>query len=330
MNKVIIFSHESDIDGMGSIILGKLAFNEVDYVLLPNVEKLETTFRSYLQRGLLEQYDGIYITDLALYNPSLDLVNSSNLKDKVLVFDHHKRSITDNVNCYSFTRIITADQNGKKCGTQLFYEYLIQNQFVLNTKGLQDFVELTRQEDTWEWQKHGDFGQMAHDLAILFNAIGAKEYLDRMYYKLSLNNLFEFDLLEREIIQNKKAEYETNIKKIMLEVEYFLDEDNNKFGIVFADYQYRNEIADYIQKNGNPAAIKYFILVALEKGEYGQKSYRAIAPCFDVNLIASKHGGGGHVGAAMVNVTEEQKRLALTLDKRNALKYLADSSNKLK
>ena len=41
MSKVIIFSHESDIDGLGCIVLGKLAFNEMDYALMPNIEKLE-------------------------------------------------------------------------------------------------------------------------------------------------------------------------------------------------------------------------------------------------------------------------------------------------
>ena len=40
MKKIIIFSHESDIDGMGSIILGKLAFKDLDYILAPNPESL--------------------------------------------------------------------------------------------------------------------------------------------------------------------------------------------------------------------------------------------------------------------------------------------------
>ena len=29
--KVIIFSHESDIDGMGSIVLGNITFGKIDY-----------------------------------------------------------------------------------------------------------------------------------------------------------------------------------------------------------------------------------------------------------------------------------------------------------
>ncbi len=30
--KVLLFTHKSDIDGMGSVILAKLAFKEVNYI----------------------------------------------------------------------------------------------------------------------------------------------------------------------------------------------------------------------------------------------------------------------------------------------------------
>ena len=45
----------------------------------------------------------------------------------------------------------------------------------------------------------------------------------------------------------------------------------------------------------------------MNKGENGQKSYRQIEDNFDVNDIAMNHGGGGHPGAASVNITEFQK-----------------------
>ena len=30
--KVLLFTHEQDIDGMGSVLIGKKAFSELDYV----------------------------------------------------------------------------------------------------------------------------------------------------------------------------------------------------------------------------------------------------------------------------------------------------------
>ncbi len=57
----MIFSHESDIDGLGNIVLGKLAFKEIDYVLEPNVNKLEETFRKYIEEGKLDEYERLYL-----------------------------------------------------------------------------------------------------------------------------------------------------------------------------------------------------------------------------------------------------------------------------
>ena len=328
MVKKIIFSHESDIDGLGCIVLSKLAFESVDCVFAPNVEKLESIFREFIESHKLDEYDDIYVTDLALYDPALTMVAESTLKNKVHIFDHHKRAIDDGMNRYSFTKIVEEDNNEKKCGAKLFYEYLVDNNLISTTVAINEFVELTRLEDTWEWKKQelAGGGVLAHDLAILLNAIGKDNYVSSMTSKL-LNNRISFELSEEEkvLIKNKKDEYNNLLQSIILSAEYFLDENNNKFGIVFADYEYRNELAEYIIRQGNPDAIKYFIIVAMNKGEYGQKSYRSIEDGFDVNEVAMLHGGGGHPGAASVNITEDQKVKALVLSKKEGLKYLADS-----
>jgi len=63
----------------------------------------------------------------------------------------------------------------------------------------------------------------------------------------------------------------------------------------------------------------------MNKGEFGQKSYRSVDEDFDVNEVAMRHGGGGHKGASAVNITKEQKEKSRSLPKKEALKYLADS-----
>lgn len=324
--KNIIFSHESDIDGLGCIVLGKLAFGEMDYILVPNISKLELSFREYIETDKINQYDKIYITDLALYDPSLTMVAESSLKDKVLIFDHHKSSIDDNMNRYTFTKIIEEDEKGKRCGTELFYEYLVQNHLINSSKAHDEFVELTRLEDTWEWKKENSIGEKAHNLAILFNTIGIESYISTMTSKL-LDNSASFEFTEKEIalIQNKKEEYNKTLQSIMTSAEYFFDENNNKFGIVYANYEYRNELSEFIKRSGNPEDIKYFIVVDMKKGEFGQKSYRSIDENFDVSEIAVMHGGGGHPQTSGVNITKEQKSKALLLTKKEGLKYLADS-----
>lgn len=175
-------------------------------------------------------------------------------------------------------------------------------------------------------ENKGVDGAKAHDLAILFNGIGLNNYISSMTSKL-LNHPISFELSEEEkdLIKKKKDEYNNLLQSIILSAEYFLYENNNKFGIVFSDYEYRNELAEYIKGIDNPEEINYFILVAMNKGEFGQKSYRSIEENFDVNEIAVMHSGGGYPGAASVNITEGKKAKALVLTKKERLKYLDDS-----
>ena len=329
--KIILFSHENDIDGLGNIILGKMAFGEIEYVLASNVNILEAKFRDYLEKGLLHSYDRIFVTDLALYNPSLEMVSKDpELSKKVLVFDHHRSAINEGCDAYSFTKIVETDENGRKrCGTDLFYEYLVMNGLLSKTTSLDEFVELTRLEDTWEWKKTGKKGLKAHDLAILLNGIGLKDYIESIYAKIKENEgSFELSENERRVIEEKKAEYLATLQRIWSEAEFFVDENENKFAGVFADYEYRNELGEYVREI-NLDDLKYLITIALEKGEFGQKSYRSIEAGFDVDKIAEAHGGNGHPAAASVNITKEQKEKCLVLRNRNlreSIKYLVESN----
>lgn len=330
MGKVLIFSHESDIDGLGSIVLGKMVFPNLDYVLVPNVMALENEFRSRLDNKILNQYEKIYITDLALCNPALDMVyKDPGLANKVLVFDHHKSAINDGLNKYLFTTIMEADDNGKKrCGTEMFYEYLCNEGLINKTKTLDFFVELTRLEDTWEWKHDLNYGVKAHDLAILFNGLGIKSYIDHMITHISNNTNLEFTNEEKKIVETKKKEYLALLQHLWSDAYTFVDEEKNSFGAVFANYEYRNELSDYV-KSLDIADLKYLVVVALDKGPYGQKSYRSIADNFDVGKVAERHGGNGHPGAASVNITEEQNKQALVLKQKSikeSLEYLVNSS----
>ena len=331
MSKVIIFSHENDIDGIGSVVLCLLAFKTINYELIPGVRDLEKLFREYIDSKRIYEFDKIFITDLALYNPAIEMVNNDlELRKKVLVFDHHESSIKDGLDKYDFTTIMEMDKNGiKTCGTKLFYEYLCSNGFLKRTKSLDEFVELTRLEDAWEWKNAGEFGQKAHDLAIYFSEVGIENYIGAMFSKLSKNeNSFEFNANELEIIKRKKQEFLDSLVDVWNNVEFFTDEFGNYFAAVYANYELRNEISEYV-RDLNIDNLKYVVIIAIDKGKSGQKSYRAIEEGFDVSSVAEAHGGNGHPAASSVLITPEQKEQALILRKKNnrdSLEYLMWSS----
>lgn len=326
MSKVLLCSHKSDADGIGSVVLGKMAFNDFDYKLFEDPNDLEIKFRRMINSFELDKYDQIYITDLSLMEPSISMVNNSLLKNKLLVFDHHQRAIDLGLTKYPFTTIIEEDETGKRCGTELFYRFLIDNKLIPYKKSIETFVEYTREEDTWDWKNNGEEGKKAHMLSILFNYYGREEYANVMYDKILNNDNFYYTEEEYNIINKKIDEYNRVLKEYTGEMVCLVDSFGDRYGVLFSDYQYRNEFPEYIINAGNPWNIKYVVIVALDKGEYGQKSYRRIDDNVDCNRIAMLHGGGGHVGSAAVSINESQNKKIKKMEKKKALDFIANSS----
>ena len=114
--KVVLFSHKSDIDGMGSVILAKLAFLSLDYILCETYE-LQNEIKRLYETNKIYDYDMIYITDMWLEDPILTKVaNDKKLNGKIFVFDHHKSAIEENYDRFAFTKIIVSDDKGRCSG----------------------------------------------------------------------------------------------------------------------------------------------------------------------------------------------------------------------
>ena len=302
--KVLLFTHKSDIDGMGSAVLAKLAFEDVDYVLCETFN-LQNEILKYYSDGSIYNYDAIFVTDLWLEEPMLTMVaNDSQLKNKFFVFDHHKSVLEGNFNKYSFTTIRISDEKGLCSGTSLFYEYLISNNLIASdNKAIQDFSELTRKYDTWEWKtQYND--ERAHELSLLFDSVGSDGYIELMYQNLSKASIneFKFNELERMLIKNKINQVQEKLSNYAKKV-YYEKIFGLKAGIVFIDYEYRNDLAEYFRQNNFD--MDFVMLIALD---YGTISYRNIKDDVNVRLIAEAMGGKGHDKAAGSPISEEQKK----------------------
>ena len=66
--KVLLFTHKSDIDGMGNAVLAKIAFAEVDYVLCETYN-LQNEILKFYDKGDIYNYDIIFVKDLWLEEP---------------------------------------------------------------------------------------------------------------------------------------------------------------------------------------------------------------------------------------------------------------------
>ena len=301
--KVLLFTHKSDIDGMGNVVLAKLAFENVNYVLSETFN-LQNEISKFYEDGSIYNYDMIFVTDLWLEEPTLTKVaKDKKLQGKFFVFDHHKSALEGNFNKYDFTTIRISDEKGLCSGTSLFYEYLIENGFLLKEENvIKEFSELTRKYDTWEWKtKYND--EAPHELTLLFDSVGCDGYIKLMIEKLQeKSSEFKFNELEKILIANKRQQVLEKLKNYASKVIY-KEVTGLKAGIVFIDYEYRNDLAEYFREQNFD--IDFAMLIALD---YGTISYRNIKDNINVRLIAEAMGGKGHDKASSSPISEEQKK----------------------
>ena len=300
--KRLLFTHGADIDGMGSAILSKLAFEQIDIIYARNVSDLDSKFKEEYESGRLYNYDIVYITDLSL---KMDLANTvlkdEKLSSKIFVFDHHETALASGLNDFENCRVIVEKDGIKSCGTEIFYWYLLDNGYISKTCALDEFVEKVRREDNWEWEKYND--PSSHDLAILFNAIGISRFVESMV-ELLKNEEDSFVLSDALVseVENKK-------EKIRLAVEaskrFVRKEiiDGIKTLIVFINYEYRNDVGDYFKKNNDMD----FDVVAMIALDNDQISIRSLKPNDYARLLAEKYGGGGHDTAAAIPLDYNNK-----------------------
>lgn len=301
--KVLLFTHKNDIDGMGNAVLAKLAFDEADYVLCGTFDLTEAV-QNYYKDGSIYDYDRIYVTDLCLEDPVLTkIAEDENLQGKVQVFDHHKTFTAPKYTNHPFVTVQISDEKGLCCGTSLFYNHLLQEGLLdPENAAVAEFVELTRQHDTWEWRNIYN-NEKSRELSILFDALGYDGYIALMTEKLQNPDTKQFDYnhMERTLIDNRK-------QQIAEKCEYYSDKITYKeilgmkAGIVFITYEYRNELAEYFRENNFD--MDFTMMIALDPGVV---AYRSVKEGVHVRPVAEFFGGKGHEKAASNPITAEMQ-----------------------
>ena len=287
--KTLLISHIADNDGVSPIILLKLVINKFDYKLL-EIYEVEDYVNDLIDSGKYKEYDRIYITDLKL---TMDLCkkidNIEELKNKLLVFDHHQSNLF--VNDFDFATVIVKNEEGRmECGTSLFYKYL-KNKYVgsvLNNNSVSEYVELVRENDTWDYLTENEL--KAKKLGMLFSLYNRERYIESIFNNLK-NNVDELFTKEEDYLLNIEQERMTDYIESKKDKVYFGEINNYKVGIVFAE-NYRSVLGNYLSKYYKDK-VDFIIIINFDHGI----SYRTIN---DVNVgeFAQIYGGGGHQKAA--------------------------------
>ena len=307
--KVLLFTHEQDIDGMGSVIIGKEAFEELDYVPCKTFE-IDSNFKKYLDNKKIYDYDLIFVTDLCLHEPILSMINEDNILKKIVFgLDHHKTEIGNSK--YDFVNVVLECDKGPSSGTYLFYEYLINNNFLESRFVLEELVEWTRQYDTWDWVKYDN--KKARMLHLLFEQIGYKRYIEIMSNIVKNNNSIVFANEELEIINDWENKFKSDSSKILSKmIVYPVTVDNivYKVGYIYTEYKYRNDFSELIRLNN----INDIDLVGMFFPNMDVVSYRGVKDV-DVSIVPTYFGGKGHKGAGTNPINNEKFKEVLKVVK---------------
>ncbi|MED1937755.1 oligoribonuclease NrnB [Bacillus subtilis] len=291
-----LYSH-NDLDGVGCGIIAKLAFGKDVEVRYNSVNGLNAQVQYFLEKAKeSNRQDALFITDLAVNEENEERLNEYvHAGGKVKLIDHHKTALHLNEHEWGFVQV-EYDDGRLTSATSLLYGYLVENGFMKPTNALDQFTELVRQYDTWEWERYDQ--KQAKRLNDLFFLLSIDEFEAKMIQRLSTHDEFFFDDFEEKLLDLEDEKIERYLRRKKREmVQTFVHE--HCVGIVHAE-SYHSELGNRLGKD-NPH-LDYIAILSM-----GSKrvSLRTIHDYIDVSEIAGRYGGGGHAKASGCSITDE-------------------------
>ncbi|WP_046175717.1 DHH family phosphoesterase [Domibacillus indicus] len=295
-----LLSH-NDLDGVSCGILAKLAFGSDAAVRYNSISGLNQEVQWFLENG--DPGTFLFITDL-----SVNEENEQKLNDfyqsggKVQLLDHHKTAL--HLNNYDWGHVVIEEEEGRLASAaSLLYNYLITYEYLTPSPAADEFVELVRQYDTWEWEKHGN--RQAQRLNALFFLISIDEFEEKMINRLKTSDHFFFDELEEKILDMEERKTERYIRRKRRELIQ-APVENQFAGIVFAE-SYHSELGNELSKD-----CPHLDYIAIINAGSRRISFRTIHDSVDVSETAGFFGGGGHAKAAGSPLTADAFRRFVT------------------
>lgn len=292
-----LLSH-NDLDGVSCGILAKIAFGSEVKVRYNSVSGLDREVEWFLEND--DQETSLLITDLSV-NEENEKRLESFYQDggKVQLLDHHKTAL--HLNEHKWGHVVVENEKGKlTSATSLLYEYLVDKQLMKPTKSIDDFVELVRQYDTWEWEKNKN--NIAKRLNTLFFLVSMDEFESMMIQRLQESDHFYFNEFEQKILEMEESKIERYIRRKKRQLVQ-KQVGSHFAGIVYAE-SYHSELGNELGKEY--PHLDYIVILNIGGKRMG---FRTIHNHVDVSEVAGHFNGGGHEKASGATLTEEAYQL---------------------
>ncbi|EDL66143.1 DHH family phosphoesterase [Bacillus sp. SG-1] len=295
-----LLSH-NDLDGVGCGIIAKIAWGEEAEVRYNSIGGLNFQVARFLKKP--QKNTKLIITDLSVNKENEEAIESYFKKDgKVELIDHHRSA--EHLNSYKWASVTVQYEDGRLASaTSLLYEDLKKKREIEPTPILDEFVELVRQYDTWEWDVNNN--TTAKRLNDLFFLLTIEEFEEKMLNRLQNNEKFFFDEFELKLLEMEEGKIERYIRRKRRELTKSFIGDYC-VGIVHAE-SYHSELGNELGKD-NPF-LDYIAIISVG----GKRiSLRTIHDHVDVSEVAGKFEGGGHAKASGCNLNTEAFKLFVT------------------
>ncbi|MCM3568918.1 DHH family phosphoesterase [Neobacillus mesonae] len=285
-----------DLDGLGCGVVAKIAFGEEARVFYCSYRNLNQRVDSFISNPENDK-EYTYITDLAVNSDVEKKLAERHQRGKhIQMIDHHVTAL--HFNDYPWGSVKPEYENGKKtCATSLFYDFLIEHGMMERNQSLEEFIDLVRQYDTWEWDENNNLA--AKQLNDLFYIMNRDQFEEEMIKRIKENSgPFSFTETETIIleIEEKKIQRYIQSKNRQI-VQSFVG--NLCIGIVHAE-QHLSELGNALN-NLNP----HLDMIALLNVGSKKIGFRTIHDEINVAEFAKKYGGGGHPKASGAELSKD-------------------------
>ena len=282
-NKKMLIISDNDLDGTGAIVVAKTAFPYIEYIT-PERNLLNKAVEDAI---LSDKYDYIFMTDCSISDENTEHIVEEYVSkgNKFILLDHHKSAL--HLNKYEWAQVKVETDGLKHCGTELIYKYLLDLGFKMD--GLEEFVEMVRSYDTWDWARTNN--PVPERLNILYWNYSDKEkfisdMVIRGIYKLGL--MSDRDNAVVDTVKRMDDKYIEERKTMFTSKTY----GKYNVAVLFTD-RCVSQLGNIICKENED--IDFCCLVDLNRNKV---SMRCVKDTVDVSQIAQMFNGGGHSKAA--------------------------------
>ncbi|MDP4550626.1 oligoribonuclease [Alkalihalobacillus macyae] len=283
---------DSDLDGTACALIAEIAFEDDANVTHCTYRNLDKRVEDFLQQN---PNDPVFITDLSVSREVEQKLESRyQTGSHVQMIDHHATAMHFNEYEWGF---VDPGKEQKTCAATLFYQFLLEKEKIERMEGLEQFLELVRLYDTWDWEEENEVD--AKRLNDLFSIMGRETFKSEMLRRLTREpDSFSFHESEEMILDLEERKIERYIhQKNRQLVQTFIDE--YCVGLVHAE-SYHSELGNELNKR-NP----HLDFITIINDGSRRLGFRTIHDEADVSEFASRFGGGGHPKAAGCELNEE-------------------------